>query len=516
MINRLPHFYRSSDTGNLLHQFVQIYGALLDQAEEDLMDVMRSHWVDTANNILPGDAPTSAKGDLDQIITLFLESLGGTALLRQRREAGEDLDTEDELYRRRILGLIKSLGAGASSKAGIRNIVGANLGIVSGDFGADKALEQIQIVEFLPQITPLTFDAMGGSTSIPLKLFQSIEVRNPNPIASPASIKITVNQNFPSPLIRPGIVNLTTGKGIFFDGTILVRQVDGQDVPDVLEFFSNGTATLNAAPINQHLRGELPFLPRGKSNWRFESSVGLAAARFDQSLFDFSKYDEASIDVVARFDEPDVRFDEAIFQVDMEVVSMEMELTQLFPASFRLRVPWDVPGFTVSIKVSDYSLGRLLIKGYSEEDVNKIAALKDQEFIQLSAFNEALNDIFDGIPPAGLLDDLLPLTGGDDLFKSMSFDPRRQIPGIVDKVRAAGVNAEVTYEKVFVEDQELEIHLEMSGRMRAIEEDIEMEEENFDVESQKQSLMDQQLEERLIMSAIFDYTQFDTSLNGFA
>ncbi|HRI59913.1 MAG TPA: hypothetical protein PK228_09320, partial [Saprospiraceae bacterium] len=130
IIKHFPHFFRTDDTENLFYRFVEVFGSMLDDAENDLVRVMRSHWVDTADNEGSKGLDTNQKGDLDKIFALYIEALGGTSLLRQidRRDGPEGLE-DDAVYRERMKSLILILKEGASTRNGIIAIIAANLGI---------------------------------------------------------------------------------------------------------------------------------------------------------------------------------------------------------------------------------------------------------------------------------------------------------------------------------------------------------------------------------------------------
>ncbi len=81
--SRLPHFYDTKNAGSLLYQFIDVFGYIIEQAETDLMEVMRAHHVDTASNEDSQGFIGKQKGDLDKIFTLYLETLGGTSQLIQ-------------------------------------------------------------------------------------------------------------------------------------------------------------------------------------------------------------------------------------------------------------------------------------------------------------------------------------------------------------------------------------------------------------------------------------------------
>lgn len=80
---RLPHFYAPEGAGDLLLQFTETFGRALERAETDLYAVLRAHHVQTADNeVTRGfNAPPGERGDLDRILALYLEALGGTAQL---------------------------------------------------------------------------------------------------------------------------------------------------------------------------------------------------------------------------------------------------------------------------------------------------------------------------------------------------------------------------------------------------------------------------------------------------
>ncbi|HET7462023.1 MAG TPA: hypothetical protein VFJ82_12275 [Longimicrobium sp.] len=80
---RLPHFYHPDGAGKLLVDVVDGVGTALERAETDLYRVLRSHHVQTADNDATGGftAPPGERGDLDRILALYLEELGGTSQL---------------------------------------------------------------------------------------------------------------------------------------------------------------------------------------------------------------------------------------------------------------------------------------------------------------------------------------------------------------------------------------------------------------------------------------------------
>lgn len=79
--SRLPHFYDTENVESVMYQFIDVFGSIIEQAETDLIDVMRAHHVDTSTNQDSQGFLGARKGDLDKILTLYLEALGGTSQL---------------------------------------------------------------------------------------------------------------------------------------------------------------------------------------------------------------------------------------------------------------------------------------------------------------------------------------------------------------------------------------------------------------------------------------------------
>ncbi|MFZ6028600.1 MAG: hypothetical protein ACOYYS_12860 [Chloroflexota bacterium] len=83
MLARLPHFAHAGQSPGLLAAVLDVFGRRLERAEIDLVRVLHAHHVETADNegAQGYTAPPALRGDLDKIFALYLEALGGTALL---------------------------------------------------------------------------------------------------------------------------------------------------------------------------------------------------------------------------------------------------------------------------------------------------------------------------------------------------------------------------------------------------------------------------------------------------
>lgn len=457
ILSRFPHFYQPENVRSLFYQLIRVFGQTLDQAEADLLKVMYAHFVDTADNEGSQGLGSAQKGDLDKILTLYLESLGGTSQLKQvDRPTGEAGMASDDLYRKRMKGLIEVLQKGASTKEGIVAIVAANLGIVGEDTAAIAARNQIRIVEFLPQSLPPVPRTVAVGEIFTLTNANLVEAQ---PGKTTPDIRIQVLNEWLIPLVNPRLINLTRNQSIQYQGSIKRG--------DVLRFFANGTASLNGVPIA--ILGTPPTLPLSNSDWRFEADLGFAQARFDQAafdfstydrdllqdaqvaqfdhtLFDFSTFDQGAWSQIAYFDQAS-RVDQSIFAFDTPAVEIELSLFKLTPACFTVYIPWDIEGFT-----------------------------------------EKLDDLDDR--------------------------PRNQIKYIVDKVKAAGVYAVIAYEKQFLTEVQ-EMTETFQGAIQTRLPEAQEMAEGFQIGSLQSSHIVQEMSDTLITAGIFDYTRFD-SLNSFA
>lgn len=329
----MPHFYGQAVSSGLLADFIDTFGQILEQVETDLLTVMNAHYVETATNIgSEGLDNTTAKlGDLDKILALYLGSLGGTSQLHQG-------SADVKSYRERMLGLIRVLKGGAATRAGILEIVAANLGIMGNSPEAEAARAMIRLEEFAPEV-------IAGDVH-ELAVFEEFTVQNPSVVNIAPEISLRVRPDLLVPLVNPRLLNLTTGQSIQYQG--LIRQ------NAVLTFFPNSTAMADGVPVpSQNLLGRIPELPPGGSRWRFESALGLAACYFDQSFFENAVLEQDRLNVFGLFDTPNSQFDNAVFVITEPVITLQMIVTKLTPGRFLVRVPWHIPGITEKYDASE-------------------------------------------------------------------------------------------------------------------------------------------------------------------
>jgi len=501
ILSHLPSFYRSDDEGNVLYRLLEAYAAQLEGAENDLIRVMRSHWSDRADNEGSESPDARQKGDLDKIFALWLESLGGTALLRQtgRRPNGEGGEADDAAYRERIKALIGVIRRGASTVEGIRAVVAANLGIIGNDPAAKYARDQIRIEEYLPT---------ANETLAPnLALYTPFSVVNPNPIHIPIGFSIKVTGDLPVPLV-----------GLYMELPAL-RQTIGCPVSliknDVLYLFYDKTALLNgqAAPTF----GTGIQLPRGESKLQAGAKLGYPQGRFDQSALDRATFNIELAEAMGRFDAPkEEGFDLATFALTDPVLEVKVLRYDISPGAFTVSLPWDSPGFTTAFQLPAEARIILEKNGFvpppdlEQTTYERLADLTTADWFVAQNNLETRDAVLEKLAPL-----LLP---GDDLFGLMETNPRAQIKPIVDRVRAAGVYALINYEKRFSESNDLSDLVMLSAKHRAIVEDIGMLPATHDKLSvltlQKPDPETHDIGDGLTLSVMLDFTQFD-SLNGF-
>ncbi|RLT44683.1 MAG: hypothetical protein DWI57_02725, partial [Chloroflexi bacterium] len=143
ILERLPHFFHAQEAGELLVQFVDLFGRSLERAETDIYQVLRAHQVETADNVGSRGytAPSEQRGDLDKIFALYLEAIGGTTQLVKMSPRF----TNRSLQTRRLAALLQETGSDfiAQLKTGFRPATRALLERFAVDNGWFQA-EEIQ------------------------------------------------------------------------------------------------------------------------------------------------------------------------------------------------------------------------------------------------------------------------------------------------------------------------------------------------------------------------------------
>jgi len=497
ILSRLPSFYRSEEDDNVLYRLLEAYAFILERADDDLVRVMRSHWVDKAGNEGSEGFDAQQKGDLDKLFALWLESLGGTSLLRQtgRRLSGQGGEEDDEAYRERIKALIDVIRRGASTVDGIKAVVAANLGIIGKDPIAEYARKQIRMEEYLPTATRLEVPTLA--------LYTPFIVKNINPVHTPVGFYIKVKGALSIPIV-----------GLYVE-LPSARQTIGcpvnLDTGDELYLFFDKKALLNGQPVTAFGTGIQ--LPPGDARLQVGAKLGYPAGVFGQSRFDSVNFDVDEAEEMGRFDAS--AFDKAAFALPDAVLDVTVLLYNISPGAFTVSIPWDSPGFTSAFSLPASAqavlekIGIVPAAGFESKVYEKISDLIAEPWMR-----EKPDLLEEGLRQLAPL--LLP---GEDLFQRMEINPRAQIRAIVDRVRAAGIYAVVNYEKRFLETNGLADNLALSAKHRPLAENMGIDPVNHDklkiLTLQKPDPETHDLNDNLLISGLFDRTNFDT-LNSFA
>ena len=515
IINRLPHFFQSEDPASKLYQLVSVFASQIDQAEEDLLGIMRTHWINTADDDVSPTAGSNAKGDLDKILDLFIQNLGGTSLLRPVFSSSDQAGKEAyDRYRERMKKLIRVILNGPSTPENLISIVAANLGIFGDDLAAVDALSQIRIDDFLPERQTCLYPGV-------LLLQRNLFFTNPNPEAAKVTITVNTPDNLNFSLTNPRIIQPGTGRSIQFTGTLLKNEQ--------LIFLPGGDCLVNGVRMPTIQSPEAFRFDPGITEFTLNADVGYCQGTFGQTRFDYCLFEKEEITGLGVFDE--TCFDDSVFVTDDPVADISIAFEQLYPGSFAVVIPWDSPGFTVKFHLRSTLKARLndfLDQFQGQQDI--LDALQSameivNGFVDSNTVFDNAQDLMKAISrlDSGLQSSIFKIIVSEaepvaDMFDGMTIDPRRQIRYILEKVKAAGIYAKVTYEKRLTETLAVDDSMIMKGRMHPFTEEQDMQEQNFDIKSIQypdSGGLKHEMSDNLILCGVFDSTRFD-SLNVFA
>lgn len=498
ILSRLPAFYRSEEHESVLYRLLETYALLLEGAEQDLIRVMRSHWVDKADNEGSDGLDAQQKGDLDKLFALWLESLGGTALLRQTgRRSGAEGEADDRAYRDRIKALIDVIRRGASTVEGIRAVVAANLGIIGDNPVAIYARNQIRIVEYLPE---------SVKTELPsVALYSPFNLENPNPVHIPVGFFIQVSGQVPLPLVELFVELPATQQRLICP----LNLVSG----DELYLFFDKTGLLNGEAFQA--AGTGIQLPPGISQVQIGAKLGYPGGAFDRTRYELATFDASKAADMGRFDA--VGFDESTFALQDSVLSVTALRYNIYPGAFTVTIPWDSPAFTSAFSLSGSAqklleqAGLTVPEDFTEKTYETIADLLAEPWMEPLSGTPNQDALLQLFAPM-----LLPR---EDRFQHIPVNPRAQIRSIIERVRAAGIYTLVQYEKRFTETNALSDALQLSGVHSSFQETSILDHAKHDqlklLTLQKPAPEKHELDDALTISGVFGVTGFDT-LNTFA
>ncbi|NEP78486.1 MAG: hypothetical protein F6K39_10030 [Okeania sp. SIO3B3] len=414
--------------------------------------------------------------EAEKLIEKLAEKLTSEQLKRRNRLLLESayplyIDKSYDPYRERLKALIKVIRRGAATKEGIRDIVAANLGIFDDDPAAKNAKKQIKIEEYNPVVENTSYtwvygDSNGNEDGLTEPPWS---ISNPNPIETiPSFIRVRVLElsskgikdriNF---IFKPYLKNLKTNQVIE-----IINDTEGKirlKLDDVLEFSGDGAIKVNGT-VREGFKCKFVPLELGDSRWYFDAFTGEPGAIFDRGIFDVSRFDN-KLDGYARLDAPSgypgAIFDRGVFDIS------------------RFDNPYD-----------SYA-------GIQEQQGKNIKVQVEWGIKKLTP---------------GMFHVTVPwnIPGFTEKYAEGQDHPRSQISAIVDRVKAAGVRAVISYQYQFPpETHDIEDNLKLDGEIR-YQEVQPQSDSNFAMDSENSLTEVQEMSDEIILSGVFDLTEFDS------
>ncbi|MGF3498811.1 MAG: hypothetical protein ACQXXL_04215 [Candidatus Methanosuratincola sp.] len=231
--DRLPKFYKGWDRGSLVYAFISSFASQLDDADDQIAEMMRAHWVDSATG-----------EDLDRL---------GEAVVSKRMQ-GED----DEKYRSRIRRAVSDYRGGGT----VRAILESVMGLIGTSSEGDVEIVENPLLSLSEEVK-----VMAGETwSISSRTVEDAEPR----------IRISVEEG--GEVRDPTLINLKTGDAVTFRGTL----AGGQEI-----ILSKGRAELNGEDVTDRVEVKaFPKLLREGSVWKYSESLSGLLGVFDTARFD--------------------------------------------------------------------------------------------------------------------------------------------------------------------------------------------------------------------------------------
>jgi len=246
--DRFPRFYKNWQKDSLIFSLVNAVGKQMDNAEAEIVDVMKAHWVDTA------------KGD-------ELDKLG--VLVGSKRIPEED----DGHFRARLKRAVNEYKGGGTVSA-ILDVIRALVGAKS---------EDVEIVENPPAKASAEFEVITGDTWA----LGSNSIADEQP-----SLTLTVEER--GQVSNPEIMNMDTGQSITFKGKIK----SGEQL-----VIKKNKALLDEEDVSDSVSPQTPpLLLRKGSTWKYSESLLERIGVFDTAKFDEHTFAVGVPTVKIRFD----------------------------------------------------------------------------------------------------------------------------------------------------------------------------------------------------------------------
>lgn len=227
---RLPAFYRSWSKDTMVYKMVEAVGEELDVSREKVMEMMRSHWVDTASGV-----------DLDKMGPLF----------GLKRILGED----DAHYRNRLKAAVVDFTGGGTLES-IRSMLRS---LVSGEV----EIVENPAVDAEYELKVMAGDSWSlGNCSVEDVTVPEISIEAEDVIENPQVVNEDLNESF-------------SFQGKMSKGDRLV--------------FKEGKCFLNDEDVSDRVTvGNVPHIYRKPSNWRYVELIREKIGVFDSTAFDES------------------------------------------------------------------------------------------------------------------------------------------------------------------------------------------------------------------------------------
>ncbi len=196
----------------------------------------------------------------------------------------------------------------------------------------------------------------------------------------------------------------------------------------------------------------------------FDADIQEPAAKFDHGVFDLSKFDnnedsQSYIQQKVKTEEPVAKFDSGIFDRSIFSNSKDSQNSIKQQAvTLQVRVEWWITKQTPGI--------------------------------------------FHAIVP-------WHIKGFTDKFTEAEDHPRSQIAAIVNRVKAAGVKAVISYQQEFTEIHEISDRLILQGE-RIWNEQQPQQYSNLEFHSEQSLTEVQEMSDSITFSGVFDFTEFDS------
>lgn len=323
-----PGAYATDDTASLLFRLLDVVGAELTGAEDDLRQLVKSHWVDYA------EGPA-----LDGLAAIFD---------LPRRRLGDGTPEPDASFRARLRSVVP-LFTGGGTVAAVRGAVRSALGLPYdlGTLPLPDALRTdleslVTIAENVEAVDRVVGDGVVSDESTDVRM----TVRPESVVDSYPSITITagVATGWSVRVERMGAPTIQTGETFFLPvGVPLVLTDAGGGVlraqlgPDLVT--SSFTSLDAANPVR------LPVIPGGRTTEWLVSARGVP--------FDLAAFDDHS------FGPPDLR--------------VELSVRRARPLTFEVHIPADFPAVVEALRARHNYAGPLfLFEGLPREAIQQV------------------------------------------------------------------------------------------------------------------------------------------------